>query len=47
MSMPVEDQARSVSVYVIYDTEAWSSRNLALKASSEQWLGSDCKNYEI
>jgi hypothetical protein len=45
--MSVENQARSVSVYVIYDAEAWSLRNLAPQASSEQWLGSDCKNHEI
>jgi hypothetical protein len=40
-------QARSVEVYKIYYTEAWSLRNLAPQASSEQWLGSDCKNYKI
>jgi hypothetical protein len=44
--MSVENQTRSVSVYVIYVTEAWSLRNLAPQASSEEWLGSDCKNYE-
>jgi hypothetical protein len=45
--MSVENQARSVPVYVIYDEDAWSLLDLTLPASSEQWLGSDCKNYEI
>jgi hypothetical protein len=42
--MSVENQARSVSIYMIYRTEAWSLRNLAPQASSEQTLGSDGKN---
>jgi hypothetical protein len=42
--LSVENQARSVTVYVMYCTETWSLRRLAPQASSEQMLGRDCKN---